>query len=157
MNMSLGTDCYPHDMIEEMRIAGLLSKVASGHVDLLRTEDVFEIATLGAAKALGRDDLGRLASGAKADIVLVDLKHPSMRPLRDPLRSLIYSGVAAAVRDVYVNGQQMVRNQEILTMDQEDVHKRLQAGQNRALKRVPDIDWAGRTAEEISPICLPVE
>ena len=157
VNMCLGTDCYPHDMIEEMRIAGLLSKVASGHVDLLRTEHVFEIATLGAAKALGRDDLGRLAPGARADIVLVDLKHPSMRPLRDPLRSLVYSGVAAAVSDVYVNGQQMVRNREILTMDQEEVYKRLQAGQDRALKRVPEMDWANRTADEISPICLPIE
>ena len=82
VNMALGTDCYPHDMVEEMRIAGLLSKVASGHVDLLSTQDVFHVATLGAAKALGRDDLGRIAVGAKADIALVDLKHPSMRPVR---------------------------------------------------------------------------
>jgi hypothetical protein len=80
-----------------------------------------------------------------------------MRPLRDPLRSLVYSGVAAAVSDVYVNGQQMVRNREILTMDQEEVYKRLQAGQDRALKRVPEMDWANRTADEISPICLPIE
>jgi len=157
VNMALGTDCYPHDMVEEMRIAGLLSKVASGHVDLLRCEHIFEIATLGAAKALGRDDLGRLSAGAKADIVLVDLNHPSMRPVRDPLRSLIYSGVAAAVRDVYVNGEQMVRDGHVLTADQNEVHQRLQAGQDRAMDRVQNIDWAGRTADEINPICLPVE
>lgn len=157
INMALGTDCYPHDMVEEMRIAGLLSKVASGHVDLLRCEHIFEITTLGAAKALGRDDLGRLSAGAKADIVLVDLNHPSMRPVRDPLRSLIYSGVAAAVRDVYVNGEQMVRDGHVLTADQNEVHQRLQAGQDRAMDRVQNIDWAGRTADEINPICLPVE
>jgi cytosine/adenosine deaminase-related metal-dependent hydrolase len=157
VNLALGTDCYPHDMVEEMRIAGLLSKVASGHVDLLRCEHIFEITTLGAAKALGRDDLGRLSAGAKADIVLVDLNHPSMRPVRDPLRSLIYSGVAAAVRDVYVNGEQMVRDGHVLTADQNEVHQRLQAGQDRAMDRVQNIDWAGRTADEINPICLPVE
>ena len=157
INMALGTDGYPHDMIEEMRIAGLLSKVASGNVDLLRTEHVFEIATLGGARAVGRDDLGRLHPGAKADIVLVDLNHPSMRPVRDPIRSLVYSGVAAAVRDVYVNGEQMVGDGEILTMDQGEVLDRLQAGQNRALKKVPEVDWDGRSAEEISPICLPIE
>ena len=157
VNMCLGTDCYPHDMVEEMRIAGLLSKVASGHVDLLRTEHVFEIATLGAAKALGRDDLGRLAPGAKADIALVDLKHPSMRPLRDPIRSLVYSGVAAAVCDVYVNGEQMLRGRELTMLDHEDVLTRLQAGQGRALTRVADMDWDGRSADEVSPICLPVE
>jgi len=156
VNVALGTDCYPHDMIEEMRIAGLMSKVSSGHVDLLRTEDVFEAATLAGARALGRDDLGRIAPGAKADIVLVDLDHPSMRPVRDPLRSLVYSGVAGAVRDVFVNGEQVVKGREVLTMDQNDALNRLQAGQERALKRVPQIDWAKRTADEISPICLPV-
>jgi cytosine/adenosine deaminase-related metal-dependent hydrolase len=156
VNMALGTDCYPHDMIEEMRIAGLMSKVASGHVDLLRTEDVFDTVTLSAARALGRDDLGRLAAGAKADIVLIDLRHPSMRPVRDPLRSLVYSGVAAAVRDVFVNGEQVVRDRKVLTMDEGDVFDRLQAGQNRALGRVPQMDWAKRSADEISPICLPM-
>ena len=131
VNMALGTDCYPHDMIENMRIAGLISKVASGHVGtLLRTEDVFEIATLGAAKALGANDLGRLEVGAKADLVLVDLRHPSMRPVRDPLRSLVYSGVAAAVRDVYVNGDLVVQDRKVLTMEQDEVLDRLQAGQS---------------------------
>ncbi len=157
VNMALGTDCYPHDMIEEMRIAGLMSKVAAGNVDLLRTEDVFETVTLGAAKAVNRDDLGRISVGAKADIVLVDLMHPSMRPLRDPLKSLVYSGVASAVRDVYVNGELVVKDREIQTINQNDALDRLQAGQQRALERIPEIDWAKRSADEIAPICLPME
>jgi 5-methylthioadenosine/S-adenosylhomocysteine deaminase len=156
VNMALGTDCYPHDMIEEMRIAGLMSKVSSGHVDLLRTEHLLETATLRAARGLGRDDLGRLSPGAKADIVLVDLGHPSMRPVRDPVRSLVYSGVAGVVRDVFVNGEQVVRNHEVLTIDQKDALDRLEAGQKRALGRVPEMDWAKRSADEISPICLPM-
>ena len=156
VNMALGTDCYPHDMIEEMRIAGLISKVASGNVDLLKTQDVFETATLGAAKALGRDDLGRIAVGAKADIVLVDLKHPTMRPVRDPLKCLIYSGTADAVRDVYVDGDLVVKDRKVLTIDQDDALDRLQEGQQRALARIPKHDWAQRSADEISPFCLPV-
>jgi 5-methylthioadenosine/S-adenosylhomocysteine deaminase len=156
INVALGTDGYPHDMIEEMRIAGLISKVASGHVDLLRTEDVFEAATLGAARALGRDDLGRLSVGAKADIVLVDLEHSSMRPVRDPLRSLVYSGVAAAVRDVFVNGDLVVKDGRVQTIDEVAALDLLQEGQGRAMARVPDLDWAGRTADDISPICLPI-
>ena len=155
VNMALGTDCYPHDMVEEMRIAGLMSKVASGHVDLLPTAEVFNIATLGAARALNRDDLGRIAVGAKADLVLVDLRHPSMRPVRDPIKSLVYSGVASAVRDVFVNGEQVVKDREIQTIDQDDALDRLQAGQRRTLERVSGIDWAGRTADEIAPLCYP--
>jgi len=157
INVALGTDGYPHDMIEEMRVSGLVSKVASGDVDLLRTEQVFEAATLGAARALGREDLGRLSVGAKADIVLVDLAHPSMRPVRDPLRSLVYSGVASAVRDVYVNGEQVVKDREVLTIDENAAHDLLQEGQSRAMGRVEELDWAGRNADEISPICLPIE
>jgi hypothetical protein len=42
-------------------------------------------------------------------------------------------------------------------MDQNEVHDRLQAGQSRALKRVPELDWAKRTADEISPLSLHVE
>ncbi|MDD9981180.1 MAG: amidohydrolase family protein [Gammaproteobacteria bacterium] len=157
VNIALGTDGYPHDMIEEMRISGLVSKVASGHVDMLRTEHVFEAATLGGARALGRSDLGCLSVGAKADIVLVDLAHPSMRPVRDPLRSLVYSGVASAVRDVYVGGDLVVKGGEVLTIDEDAALEQLQAGQSRAMGRVKDLDWAGREADEISPLCLPVE
>ena len=156
VNMALGTDCYPHDLIEEMRIAGLVSKVSSGNVDLLKTQDVFETATLSAAKALNRDDLGRIAAGAKADIVLVDVKHPTMRPVRDPLKCLIYSGTADAVRDVYVHGDLVVKDRTVLTIDQDDALDRLQEGQNRALARMPEQDWANRSADEIAPFSLPV-
>jgi 5-methylthioadenosine/S-adenosylhomocysteine deaminase len=89
--------------------------------------------------------------------VLVDLRHPSMRPVRDPLRSLVYSGVAGAVRDVYVNGTQVVSDRRVLTMDQDDVLDRLEAGQKRALERVPQMDWAKRSADDVSPICLPLD
>ena len=157
VNMALGTDAYPLDLIEEMRTALLLSKVSSGHVDLLRTEDVFEIATLGAAKGLNRDDIGRLSVGAKADVVLVDLKHPNLRPLRDPLKCLIHSGTAEAVRDVYVDGHLVVSNREVLTMDQNAILDEVQAGQARIMKNMPSVDWARREADEISPMCLQVE
>ena len=157
VKLALGTDCYPHDLVEEMRIAGLMSKVASSHVDLLPTEAVFEIATLGAARALGRDDLGRIAVGAKADLALVDLRHPSMRPVRDPLKCLIYSGTAAAVRDVFVGGTLVVEDRTVLTIDQDDALDRLQEGQRRALARIPELDWAKRSADEMSPYCLPIK
>ena len=155
--MALGTDAYPIDLIEEMRTALLLSKVSSGHVDLLKTEDIFEIATLGAAKGLNRDDIGRLSVGAKADVVLIDLKHPNLRPLRDPLKCLIHSGTAGAVRDVYVDGNLVVSDRKVLTMDQDAILDELQAGQARVMENMPSADWANRSADEISPFCLPVE
>ena len=61
-------------------------------------------------------DIGRLAPGARADLALVDLTHPEMRPLRDPLRSLVHSAGRAAVRDVYVDGVQVVRSGEVIRL-----------------------------------------
>ena len=89
--------------------------------------------------------------------MLVDLKHPTMRPVRDPLKCLIYSGRADAVRDVYVHGSLVVQDRTVLTIDQDDALDRLQVGQQRALERVPQLDWAHRTADQLSPFSLPVE
>ena len=91
---------------------------------------------------------------AKADLVLVDLDHPLMQPLWDPLRSLIYSAAERAVRDVYVDGRQVVRDQRMLSFDMEDAGKRLQASQARIAEAVMGRDEAGRTAEQLSPLAL---
>jgi cytosine/adenosine deaminase-related metal-dependent hydrolase len=69
--------------------------------------DVFDLrtATLGGAAALRRDDIGQLSAGAKADLVMVDVTAPSMRPVRDPIQSLIYAAADRAVRHVFVAGE----------------------------------------------------
>ncbi len=107
-----------------------------------------------AARALGRDDIGRLSPGAKADIVLVDLAHPSMLPVRDPLRSLMFSALERPVRDVYVDGVLVVKDGECLTLDHGAAGARLQAAQARALAGVAERDWAKRSADEAFPLSL---
>src|SRR5271155_2368698 len=82
-------------------------------------------ATIGGATALMRDDLGRIAPNSKAELVLVDLTVPQMRPVRDPLRSFIYHAADRAVRDVFVDGRQVVADHKVLTMNQDDAADRL--------------------------------
>ena len=103
-----------------------------------------------------RDDLGRIAAGAKADLVLVDLTVPQMRPVRDPLRSFIYHAADRAVRDVFVDGRQVVAEGKVLTLDQDDAAERLAAAQQRMLDAAPRRDYRKRTAEQISPLSLPL-
>ena len=91
-----------------MRSAFTISRAVAGTVDDVTTLDIFNAATIGGARALLRDDIGRLKVGAKADLVLVDIKHPSMMPMREPLRSLLYVAADRAVRDVYVDGVRVV-------------------------------------------------
>ncbi|MBT5263436.1 MAG: amidohydrolase family protein [Rhodospirillaceae bacterium] len=156
VNMGLGTDTFPQNLIEEMRTAAILARVSAHDIEAASTADVFHAATAGGAKALLRDDIGRLAVGAKADIVVVDLSNPSMRPVRDPLRSLVYSAADRAVRDVYIDGEMVVENRRVLTMDQDASLDVAREAQIRMEAAVAGTDWAGRAAEEIVPLSLPV-
>jgi cytosine/adenosine deaminase-related metal-dependent hydrolase len=70
VNMTLGTDTNPQNVIEAMRWAAVCSKVVERNTEATTAAHVFDAATLGGARALGRDDLGRIAPGAKADLVL---------------------------------------------------------------------------------------
>lgn len=156
VNIGIGTDTLPHNLIEEMRWAAVLARVAGRDIRAASTADVFHAATVGGAKALGREDIGRLAVGAKADLVLVDLSDPLMRPIRDPLRSLIFSAADRAIRDVFIDGQVVVRNRQVLTLDREAALEQLQEAQARMEAIVPDTDYAGRSSLEISPLTLPM-
>lgn len=154
VNMGIGTDTYPHNFLEEMRNAANHARTIAGTVDDLETFDVFNAATTGGARALRRDDIGRLAVGAKADLVLVDLDHPSMMPVREPLRSLIYVAADRAVRDVYVDGILVVEGGNPLNIDLQAASEALESAQKRSLEKVPDLDWAGRDANELAPMVL---
>ena len=152
INMGIGTDTYPHNLLDEMRNAATVARAVAGTVEDLTTADIFEAVTIGGAKALRRDDIGRLKPGAKADMVLVDLKHQAMRPMREPLRSLMYVAAERAVRDVYVDGQLVVQNGKCLTIDLDAELEALEAAQKRSMERVPSIDYAGRSADEMAPM-----
>jgi cytosine/adenosine deaminase-related metal-dependent hydrolase len=156
VNIGLGTDTIPQNLIEEMRTAAILARVSAHDIAAGTTADIYHAATVGGAKALLRDDLGKLAPGAKADFVVLDLSHPEMRPVRDPLRSLVYSAADRAVRDVYINGVKVVDDRRILTMDQDGALDRAQEAQARMEQAVPETDWLGRTAEEIAPLTYPL-
>jgi cytosine/adenosine deaminase-related metal-dependent hydrolase len=154
--MGLGTDCSPHNLIEEMRKATVLAHIAARDITSVTAADLFHAATVGGATALVRDDVGRLAAGKKADIVLVDLACPQMQPDRDPLKSLIYHAADRAVRDVFVDGRQVVAEGRVLTLDQRAAGGRLRAAQERMEALAPSRDYRRRSAAEITPLSLPV-
>jgi len=156
INMGIGTDTYPHNFLEEMRSVFTIARAVAGTVADTTTREVFDAATIGGARALMRDDIGRIKVGAKADLVLVDIADPSMRPLREPLRSLLYVAADRAVRDVYVGGEKVVADGRALNIDYAAASAALEEAQRRSMGNVPQLDWAHRTADELAPMVLPI-
>ncbi len=109
VNVALGTDTHPLDMIHEMRVAAIGCKLAEQSQQATTAMEAFDLATVGGARALGRDDLGRLAPNCKADIVMTSLSKPRAAGYDDPIKYLVYNGDGCDVDTVMVNGEVVVR------------------------------------------------
>jgi 5-methylthioadenosine/S-adenosylhomocysteine deaminase len=156
VNMCIGTDTTPHNMLEEIRKAGTFARIASRDINSVSTGMLLHAATIAGARALMRDDLGRLAAGVQADLVLVDLHHPDMMPARDPLRSLVFHAAERAVKDVYIAGRKIVADGRVTTLDHQNATERLAEAQAKMIQMTPSRDYRGRTADAIAPLSLPV-
>ncbi len=146
INVALGTDTNPQSVIEAMRWAAVCSKIVERNTEATTAADAFDAATLGGARALGRDDLGRIATGATADLVLWKASSWGMTPLRDPVKNIVYNATAEDVDRVYVRGRLVVDNGRVLAADEAKILA------ERMWPRMKPFDWAGRSADELSPL-----
>ena len=89
VNVAIGTDMFPPDIIRTLDYGSNMAKQRAGSQTAGAPADLFRAATLGGARMLGRDDLGRLAPGAKADITVIDLSALRTGPIDDPIRTLL--------------------------------------------------------------------
>jgi len=159
INIALGSDTYPRDPIMGMRTASYFGKATSRSVFAASAAEVFEAATLGGARALGRDDLGRLAPGARADLVVVNLSGgDSLRygPVRDPIKALVECGIGDDVETVIVDGVVRMAQRRIPGVDLADLRARAQAAAEDVWSRVGEWEPLGRTADEMSPWSFPL-
>jgi 5-methylthioadenosine/S-adenosylhomocysteine deaminase len=159
VNMALGTDTYPRDMIMNMRTASYLGKVTSRNLRTTPAGEVFEAATLGGSRALGRDDIGRLTPGALADIIIVDLdRRDTFRhtPVFDPIKSLVECGIGDDIDTVIVDGVIRVRDGEIQALDMGLLRDRVQRSAERVWANWSATDVFGRKADELSPSSFPI-
>ena len=130
VRMGLGTDggCTNNrlSVFEEMRMAALLQKVR--HLDGTRVAAVeaFALGTAAGAALLGVD-AGAVEVGRAADLVAVDLDHPSLHPPTSLLKSVVYAMSPQAVTDVWVHGRRVVEGQRLVTLDQAGLMERVRA------------------------------
>jgi 5-methylthioadenosine/S-adenosylhomocysteine deaminase len=152
INVALGTDTNPQSIIDAMRWTAVASKIVERSTQATTAADVFDAATLGGAQALGRDDLGRIAVGARADLVLWKGAAWGLTPLRDPVKNIVYNATAEDVDRVWVNGRLVVDGGRVLGCDEHAVLAALQAAGERMWPRMREGDWAGRDVEALSPM-----
>jgi len=154
INIALGTDTYPRDMIMNMRAASDHGKTMSHDYKAATAAEVFTAATLNGARSLGRDDIGRLAVGAKADIIVIDLTGGDtlrMGPFRDPIQALVECGVGNDVDTAIVNGVVRMEGGVIPGVDLKALRERAQAAGETTWNNWKKSDLLGRTAEEMCP------
>ncbi len=146
VRIAMGNDTGPVNMLEEIRCAFTQARVASNDPASVSMSDIFRAATIGGADALGRTDIGRIATGAKADLVLVDLTHPRMQTCVDPLRALVFVAADRAIRDVYVDGRLVYADGNSTAYDAHAASATLTASMQtmvdevNAADTVPDVD-----------------
>jgi len=131
LNVGIGTDGAASnndlDMVEETRLAAFLAKGHSGDPTALPARDALALATRQGAHAIHLgDQIGSLESGKKADLIIVDLGelHNTPRFVRDPdgiYAQIVYSGKSTDVVHTMVNGQWLMRNRQLLTLNENEI------------------------------------
>ena len=155
VRIGLGTDTYPLDIVSEMRYASLISRLVDREASGARAAAVFNAATIGGADALGRADLGRLAVGAKADLVIINLRSTRYGPMRDPINALVEYGSGADVETVLVDGELQIENGRSTRIDDDELFAQAEAGAKRAWDTWSARDWNSRSVEQINPPAFP--
>ena len=130
INLTIGTDGAISgndlDMWLAMRLTCGLAKGLNMEADALNAEQVLHMATINAAKALGRSDsLGSLEIGKNADFILVDINNSHSIPLFDPITHLVFGAGRSDVTDVFVSGKHVVENKKIGGLDIEKIHTKV--------------------------------
>ena len=159
VNITIGSDTYPRDMIMNMRTASYMGKTTGHTYSDATAGEVFSAATVNGARSLGRDDLGKLEPGALADIIIIDLTGGgTLRygPVRDPVKSVVECGVGNDVETVIVDGKVVMENGKIPGVDFKDLLAKAQASGERVWASLPEWDPLGRTDDVACPYCYPV-
>ena len=127
INIGMGTDTHPPDMLLNMQLGLLLCRLVEEDAQACRAEDIYDAATVGGASALGRTDLGRLEPGAKADIIVVDFDAPTMGQVIDPIQTLLLNASGREVHTVVINGRFVMQDGQIPGIDDRALRQQAQS------------------------------
>ncbi|MBI1282411.1 MAG: amidohydrolase family protein [Anaerolineaceae bacterium] len=127
------------DIFESMRLMALTQKQESGLPTLMTIPEALYIATRESARVYGQpDELGALDPGNLADLILVDLNGMHHQPLHSMTASLVYNVRASDVVTTICDGQVLMDNGKLLTLDEAEIISQVKASMDRLSQRVPN-------------------
>jgi cytosine/adenosine deaminase-related metal-dependent hydrolase len=156
LKIGLGTDTAPADMIANMQVGMILTRVMAGGPSACRSEDYYNAATLGGADALRRPDLGRLEAGARADITVFDLARPHLGQVIDPIQTMMLAGHGRDFSDVIIDGRFVMENRQIPGVDEARDNARAQTQFEGLMRKYPERTLHHPPAGQIFSSSFPV-
>lgn len=135
VNISLGTDgaCSNNnlDLFEEMKLSALVHKLAEKDPSAAEAQIILDMATVNAAKAIGEEkNLGSIEKGKTADIILLNFQQPHLLPDYNIISNLVYSAKGSDVETAIVNGQIVMKDRKIKTVDEGKILKKIKERYN---------------------------
>ena len=136
VNIAIGTDGAGSnnglDMFREMYLTCVLQKIKNRDAASTDANKILRSATVGSARCMGLDDCDCIDTGKKADLIVIDLNRPSMQPIHNITKNLVYSGSKDCVKLTMVNGKILYENGEFPTIDIEKIYTEA----NNAIERI---------------------
>lgn len=178
INMTMGSDTHPGDMLRNMKMAWDLDHLCHRRkffstyqkdgtmIPMLPNEPIYEktdakhyfdAATINGARALGRDDLGKLCAGAKADMVAINLHDILIGPIHDPIRTLINSATGAQVQEVIINGVTRISQYEFVDLDVRSILSDAQIAYDRYVRLYEEYDQNHTPMNQLFPPSYPIK
>ena len=126
VNVCVGTDGAASnnnlDLLEEVRTAAMLAKVEAGDPTVVNAIEALEMATINGACAMGLDEeIGSIEVGKQADLSALNLESLQTQPLHNLFSQIIYAASSGQFSDVWIAGQQVMKNNELTTVSETDL------------------------------------
>ena len=156
ITLCMGTDTAPADMVLNLMVGQMAARMADPQAPHQSSADFWDAATLGGAQALGRDDLGRLAPGTRADIAVFRLDDAVMTPAIDPITTLVAGGTGRVVQATFVDGRLSMCEGRVAGIDLAAAQARAQAQFDGLVAKYPDRSWQHPPVSELFPPSYPI-
>lgn len=126
INLAIGTDGPSSnnalDMFREMYLIAATQKLNDNDAASTDANEILKMATIGSAKCMGLDDCDVIDIGKKADLIVIDMHRPSMQPINNITKNIVYSGGKDIVKMTMINGKILYENGEFKNIDIEEIY-----------------------------------